>query len=247
MGYQVSSLDELGEGYGFRKVRQPLGVTRVRRQRARVPARLRRPEPLPRPAGRAVLRPPRDGDVHVRRRRARGRRGRARPRRVDDAPDDLEPHRRRPRALHRRAARTATSSATASSSSAEDLAKRVRRSRRCSGERADDGLPADAADDPAPRRGVLRRQGDRHAAPRQELPPHTYARELPPRARARGRAAEPRPRARRPRRDALLEPLPAPRGVSRHPVRRLRAAHAQPAPASERPRLHRDSRAGHAR
>jgi quercetin dioxygenase-like cupin family protein len=27
MGYSVSSLDELGEGYGFRKVRQPLGVT----------------------------------------------------------------------------------------------------------------------------------------------------------------------------------------------------------------------------
>jgi quercetin dioxygenase-like cupin family protein len=27
MGYQVSSLDELGEGYGFRKVRQPLGVS----------------------------------------------------------------------------------------------------------------------------------------------------------------------------------------------------------------------------
>ena len=27
MGYQVSSLDELGEGYGFRKVRGPLGVT----------------------------------------------------------------------------------------------------------------------------------------------------------------------------------------------------------------------------
>jgi mannose-6-phosphate isomerase-like protein (cupin superfamily) len=27
MGYQVSSLDELGEGYGFRKVRKPLGVT----------------------------------------------------------------------------------------------------------------------------------------------------------------------------------------------------------------------------
>jgi mannose-6-phosphate isomerase-like protein (cupin superfamily) len=27
MGYQVSSLEELGEGYGFRKVRQPLGVT----------------------------------------------------------------------------------------------------------------------------------------------------------------------------------------------------------------------------
>ena len=27
MGYAISSLDELGEGYGFRKVRQPLGVT----------------------------------------------------------------------------------------------------------------------------------------------------------------------------------------------------------------------------
>ena len=26
-GYNVSSLDELGEGYGFRKVRAPLGVT----------------------------------------------------------------------------------------------------------------------------------------------------------------------------------------------------------------------------
>lgn len=27
MGYSISSLDELGEGYGFRKVRTPLGVT----------------------------------------------------------------------------------------------------------------------------------------------------------------------------------------------------------------------------
>jgi quercetin dioxygenase-like cupin family protein len=27
MGYRVSSVDELGEGYGFRKVRAPLGVT----------------------------------------------------------------------------------------------------------------------------------------------------------------------------------------------------------------------------
>ena len=27
MGYRVSSLDELGEGYGFRKVRAPLGVS----------------------------------------------------------------------------------------------------------------------------------------------------------------------------------------------------------------------------
>ena len=47
---------------------------------------------------------------------------------------------------------------------------------------------------------------------------------------------------RRPRRDALLEPLPAPRGVPRDPVRRLRPAHAQPAAAPERPRLHRHAR-----
>ena len=27
MGYSIATLDELGEGYGFRKIRQPLGVT----------------------------------------------------------------------------------------------------------------------------------------------------------------------------------------------------------------------------
>jgi uncharacterized cupin superfamily protein len=27
MAYSIASLDELGEGYGFRKIRQPLGVT----------------------------------------------------------------------------------------------------------------------------------------------------------------------------------------------------------------------------
>jgi quercetin dioxygenase-like cupin family protein len=27
MGYSISSLEELGEGYGFRKIRSPLGVT----------------------------------------------------------------------------------------------------------------------------------------------------------------------------------------------------------------------------
>jgi len=27
MGYTISSLDELGEGYGFRKIRRALGVT----------------------------------------------------------------------------------------------------------------------------------------------------------------------------------------------------------------------------
>ena len=60
--------------------------------------------------------------------------------------------------------------------------------------------------------------------------------------RARGRARRARPRARRPRRDAVLEPLAAPRGVPRHPVRRLRPAHAEPPAAPERPRVHRDAR-----
>ena len=57
-----------------------------------------------------------------------------------------------------------------------------------------------------------------------------------------GRAQGARARAGRPRRHASLEPLPAPRGLPRHPVRRLRPAHAQPAPAPERPRLHRHAR-----
>ena len=53
---------------------------------------------------------------------------------------------------------------------------------------------------------------------------------------------EGRARARRPRRDALLEPPPAPRGVLRDPVRRVRPAHAQPPPPPRRPRVHRDAR-----
>ncbi len=89
---------------------------------------------------------------------------------------------------------------------------------------------------------VQRREGDRHAPAGPSFHRTTYARDC---RRARALAvglAGPRPAARRPRGDALLEPLPAPRGVPRHPVRRLRAAHAEPAAASERPRVHRDAR-----
>ena len=57
MSYSFSSLDELGEGYGFRKVRKALGVDGLRRQRDRLPAGLRGLPPLPRRAGRALLRP----------------------------------------------------------------------------------------------------------------------------------------------------------------------------------------------
>ena len=94
---------------------------------------------------------------------------------------------------------------------------------------------------------LLRRQGDRHPAARQELPPLHLPRLGAQGTRARGRPEGARPRARRPRRDALLEPLPAPRGLSRHPVRRLRAAHAEPASAPERSRVHREPRRGQGR
>ena len=116
-----------------------------------------------------------------------------------------------------------------------------KRPRRSSG-RPDDGLPAHAAARAAARRDVLRRQRDRHPAARQELPPHHLGRDGVPVAAARRRPVEGGARARRPRRHALLEPPPAPRGLLRHPVRRVRPAHAEPPPAPERPRVHRRAR-----
>ena len=82
-------------------------------------------------------------------------------------------------------------------------------------------------------------QGDRHPPPRQELPPLRLPRPRAAVEAARGRAAGTRPRARRPRCHALLEPLPAHGVLPRDPVRRVHAAHAQPPPAPERPRVHR--------
>ena len=124
----------------------------------------------------------------------------------------------------------------------EDLAAPPSAWERSSREGPDDGLPADAADDPQAGGDVLPAPADRHADAGPELP-HLLVRRLRQAgAAALGRAAGTRPRARRPRRDALLEPLPAPRGLPRDPVRRLRPPHAQPAAAPERPRLHRDAR-----
>ena len=126
--------------------------------------------------------------------------------------------------------------------SPEDLEKRQALREESSDGRPDDGHAADAADAAPPLRALLRRQGDRHPHARPELPPDELCGDRSPRARARGRAAAARSRTRRPRRNAVLEPPRPPRGLPRYPVRRLRAAHAQPAPASERPRLHRDPR-----
>ena len=240
MAYTIASLDELGEGYGFRKIRQALGVTAFGVNALVFPPELRGPRSLPRQQDELYFVHRGTATFDVRRRRARSRRGRPRARRVDDAPQGLEPHRRATSSSSSSAARAATSSATASSS-APRTSRSGRGSRR-GRERPDDGHAADAADPAAPLGGVLRRQGDRHPAARQELPP-LHVRDSARRARALAvGAAEPRPRARRPRRDALLEPLPASRGVPRHPVRRLRAAHAEPAAAPERPRVHREPR-----
>ena len=107
---------ELGDGPRLPQGARGARRDGLRRQRDRLPAPLRRAEPLPRHAGRAVLRPPRHGDVHVRRRRARRRAkagsctsSRRRTDRSRTAPTTTS-------SCWSSAARTATSSATATSS-----------------------------------------------------------------------------------------------------------------------------------
>ena len=97
MAHSFSTLSELGDGYGFRKVRKALGVTGVRRQRDRLSTWVRRVPALPRRAGRALLRPLRHGPVRGGRRDARARPGWFVPRRVDDAAEGVERGRGRPR------------------------------------------------------------------------------------------------------------------------------------------------------
>ena len=116
MGYAISSLDELGEGYGFRKIRSALGVTAFGANALVMAPGLRRLPPLPRHPGRALLRPPGTARFEVDGETRELGPGIARPRRVDDAAEVLERRRRRPRRARRSAARTATSSATAISS-----------------------------------------------------------------------------------------------------------------------------------
>ena len=71
---------------------------------------------------------------------------------------------------------------------------------------------------------------------------YTYRDCCPALPAARGGAPEARARARRPRRDARVEPLPAHGVLPRHPVRRLRPPHAQPPSAPVRSRVHRHAR-----
>ena len=242
MAYTIASLDELGEGYGFRKIRKALGVTAFGVNALVFPPSYDGPahyhdmqdELYFVHRGTATF--AFDGDEHV-----VGEGGLVHVESTTHR-ESLELAPTRTSSSSSSAARTATSSATAISSA-------PRTSRSGTGALAMNGLMMDyqlTLPTLLRRVGdVLPRQGDRHPAARQELPPLHLPRLGAPRA-ARSRSAlqEPRSRARRPRRDALLEPLPAPRGVLRHPVRRLRPAHAQPAPAPERPRVHREPRRG---
>ena len=88
---------------------------------------------------------------------------------------------------------------------------------------------------------VLRRRRDRHAPARQELPPHDVRARRCARAKQLAVALQKLGLERGDRVATLCwNHSPAPRGVLRDPVRRLRPAHAEPAPAPERPRVHRD-------
>ena len=182
MGYHVSSLDGARRrATDSARCARALGVTAFGVNATRLPAALRRAEPLPRPRRTSST-----SSTAARRRSRSTARSTWSARAASCTSSrrrtahDLEPHRRRPRAAASSAARTATSSATATSSIAEiDLASASDRELGMNG--PDDGLPADAADAPAARRDVLRRQGDRHPAARQELPPLHVRRRVPPR------------------------------------------------------------------
>ena len=129
MAYAISSLDELGEGYGFRKIRAALGVTAFGANALVMPPGLRGVPPLPRHAGRALLRPPGHGAVRGRRRGARPRAGllvhveSTTPRKFSNAGDD-------DLVVSSSAGRTATSSATAISSTPTTTWSGARRSAR---------------------------------------------------------------------------------------------------------------------
>ena len=87
---RFGSIEELGEGYGFRKVRVPLGVTAFGVNVDRVSARVPGLPPLSRHAGRALLRALGLGPHRGRGRGADPRARRAAARRVDDATQGVE-------------------------------------------------------------------------------------------------------------------------------------------------------------
>jgi uncharacterized cupin superfamily protein len=196
VGHTVGSLDELGEGYGFRKIRRALGVEAFGVNAIVMPPGYEGVEHYHELQDelyfvhQGTARVEVEGQVHELRPRW------ALPRRVDDAAEVLERGRRRLVMLvvggkGGYVERTATWSTSPTYSAGRR--SREEEDRR---ERLDDGLPADAADDPSPGGDVLPRQGDRHPPPGQELPPLHLRRLRPPLPAARRRAAGTRPRAR---------------------------------------------------
>ena len=240
MAYTIASLDELGEGYGFRKIRKALGVTAFGVNALVFPPNYDGPahyhdeqdELYFVHRGTATFEF--DGDEHLVGEGGLVHVESTTHRRVSNRTDeDL--------VVFIVGGKDGYVERDGQLVSAEDLAKR----QGLRDERADDGHAADAADRScaAPRRTSATRRSSRACPTRASTATPTASRRRRARALAVG-LEEPRSRARRPRRDALLEPLPAPRGVPRHPVRRLRAAHAEPAPAPGRPRVHREPRRG---
>src|SRR5204862_6690505 len=82
--------------------------------------------------------------------------------------------------------------------------------------RSDDGIPADARVHAPTSGDPLWPQGDHYPQAGQDPPPVHVRGLRTPREEARCRAPAARPRAWRPRRDSVLEPVRAPRGVLRH-------------------------------
>ena len=204
MAHAFSSLDELGDGPGFRKVAPRARDHGVRRQR------------------RSSTRPGFPGSATTTTRRTSSTSSTAAPRRSRSTARSASsgravsstPSRRRPREIANVGdddlvllvigGKDGYVERDGHVTSDEDLAAARQPRKANSSEGPDDGLPADAADDPASaRRPTSRRPGDRHRACRTRAstatrtPTSAAAREA-----ARRGAAEPRPRARRPRRDA---------------------------------------------
>ena len=100
--YAFSSIDELGEGPGFRKVRTALGVEAFGVNAVVYPPRFEGFPHYHDDAGRALLRPQRPRARRGRRRDPRARAGRSLPLPVDHAAQALERGRRGPRAADRR-------------------------------------------------------------------------------------------------------------------------------------------------
>ena len=123
-GWAVGSLDEMGDGPGFRKVRKELGVTAFGVNAVVLPpGYVVRPPPARAPGG-ALLRPPRDGRVHVRRRASSGSSDRAASRASTRPRCGRSATRPTPRTRS-----TSASAAPAATSGATGCCRRARRAR----------------------------------------------------------------------------------------------------------------------